>query len=223
MGEKVFRIYRCEFSETDIVRGFVIASLVISCTLITAVSFSRSITLINYQLFFIPILYATYFYARRGLIVAGISGIAYQAVGYYYRYPDPAALMGVTSEAFLFVIIASLMTYFIERIRAGEARYRSVFEHSQLGIVLVSLPDFRIKQANDKLTDMLHFSAGELALMTFPSIAFTDPEKRRFLDQLESGRIVRISRSASVQKMATAAGSTCHGVLLTRRRSVSLP
>jgi len=185
MDEKVFRIYRYAFSETDIVRGFVIASLVITCTLITAVSFSRSLTLINYQIFFIPILYATYFYTRRGLIVAGISGIAYQAVGYYYRFPDPAALMSVTSEAFLFVIIASLMTFFIERIRSGEARYRSVFEHSQLGIVLVSLPDFRIKQTNDKFSDMLHFSAGELASMTFPSLAFTDPEQSRFLDQLE--------------------------------------
>ena len=127
MDEKVYRVYRYNVSESDIVRMIVITSLVISCTVIAAISFSRSITLINYQLFFIPILYATYFYAKRGLVVAGICGILYQGVGYYYRYPDLAALMSVTSEAFLFVIIASLMTYFIERIREGEARYRSVF------------------------------------------------------------------------------------------------
>ena len=160
MDEKVYRIYRYDISETDIVRLIVITSLVISCTLITALSFSRSLTLLNYQLFFIPILYAAYFYAKRGLIVAGICGIVYQAVGYYYRYPDPAALMSVTSEAFLFVIIASLMTYFIERIRAGEARYRSVFEHSQLGIVLFDLPDYRIKQTNDKFAEMLSLQPG---------------------------------------------------------------
>jgi PAS domain S-box-containing protein len=183
MGERVFRIYRYGVSETDIVRGIVITSLVVSCTLITALSFSRSVTLINYQLFFIPILYATYFYAKRGLIVAGICGIAYQAVGYFYRYPDPAALMGVTSEAFLFVIIACLMTYFIERIRAGEARYRSVFQHSQLGIVLVSLPDYRIKQTNDKFAEMLHYSTEEITEMSFPSLVFTREEKTRLLEQ----------------------------------------
>jgi PAS domain S-box-containing protein len=186
MDGKLFRIYRYSFSETDVVRVVVIASLVISCTLITAISFSRSVTLINYQLFFIPILYATYFYAKRGLIVAGICGIVYQAVGYYYRYPDPAALMGVTSEAFLFVIIASLMTYFIERIRAGEARYRSVFEHSQLGIVLFNLPDFRIKQTNDKFAEMLNYSESEIAGMPFPSLAFTPREKKRFLERIEN-------------------------------------
>jgi PAS domain S-box-containing protein len=185
MGDIVYRVNRYRFTETDIVRGIVITSLVISCTVITAISFSRSFGLINYQLFFIPILYATYFYAKRGLIVAGICGIVYQAVGYYYRYPDPAALMGVTSEAFLFVIIASLMTYFIERIRAGEVRYRSVFEHSQLGIVLFSLPDFRIKQTNDKFAEMLHYSEDEIAGMTFPSLAFTPEEKKRLLERID--------------------------------------
>jgi len=185
MDEKVYRVYRYNVSESDIVRMIVITSLVISCTVIAAISFSRSITLINYQLFFIPILYATYFYAKRGLVVAGICGILYQGVGYYYRYPDLAALMSVTSEAFLFVIIASLMTYFIERIREGEARYRSVFEHSQLGIILCSLPDYRIKQTNDKFADMLHYPSGEITEMTFPSLAFTSGEKKHFVERLE--------------------------------------
>jgi len=184
MEGKVYRVFRYEISATDIVRLVVITSLVISCTLITALSFSRSVTLLNYQLFFIPILYAVYFYAKRGLIVAGICGIVYQAVGYYYRYPDPAALMSVTSEAFLFVIIASLMTYFIERIRAGEARYRSVYEHSQLGIVLLDLSDYRIKQTNDKFAEMLSYSPDEIADMVFPSLAFTDEERQRFVEQL---------------------------------------
>jgi PAS domain S-box-containing protein len=184
MDGKANRIFRNDIVATDIVRLIVITSLVICCTLITALSFSRSITLINYQLFFIPILYAVYFYAKRGLIVAGICGILYQAVGYYYRYPDPAALLSVTSEAFLFVIIASLMTYFIERIRAGEARYRSVFTHSQLGIVVFSLPDYRIRQANDKFAEMLHYSAGDLSALTFPSLAFSPEENARLGDRL---------------------------------------
>lgn len=187
MDGKAYRIYRYDISHTDIVRLVVITSLVISCTLLTAISFSRSLTLLNYQLFFIPILYAVYFYAKRGLIVAGICGIAYQAVGYYYRYPDSAALMSVTSEAFLFVIIASLMTYFIERIRAGEARFRSVYEHSQLGIVLFDLSDYRIRQANDKFAEILSSSAGEITGTPFPSLAYTPEEKDRFLRQLEKG------------------------------------
>jgi PAS domain S-box-containing protein len=189
MEGKAYRIFRYDLPATDIVRLVVITSLVICCTLITALSFSRSITIINYQLFFIPILYAVYFYAKRGLIVAGICGILYQAIGYYYRYPDPAALMSVTSEAFLFVIIASLMTYFIERIRAGEARYRSVFTHSQLGIVIFSLPDFRIKQTNDKFAEMLQYPAGDLSSMTFPSLAYTPEEQDLLLERTKKQEV----------------------------------
>jgi PAS domain S-box-containing protein len=185
MGDKVFRIYGNVFSETDIVRMIVITSLVISCTLISAISFPHPLPLLSYQLFFIPIVYATYFYERQGIIVAGICGIAYQTVGYYYRYPDPAALLGITSEAFLFIIIAGLMTYFIERTKTGEAWYRSVLEHSQLGIVLLGLPEFRIKQTNNKFAGMLHYSTGELTLMTFPSLIFTPLEKKRFLERIE--------------------------------------
>ncbi len=183
MGRRISALFGLPVTRTDMVRIVIIAALVLSCTLITAIAFSRSFTLISYQLFFIPILYATYFYARRGLVVAGICGITYQAVGYYFRFPDPVALTGVTSEAILFIIIASLITYFIEKIRAGEARYRSVFEHSQLGIVLLELPDYRIKQTNTKFAEMLHYRANELREMTFPSLAFTYDERSRFLER----------------------------------------
>ena len=56
--------------------------------------FSLPHPLMNYELFFIPVLYTAYFSARRGLVVTGICGIVYLATGYSYRYPDPEALMG---------------------------------------------------------------------------------------------------------------------------------
>ena len=185
MGERITGGGRHSFTETDSVRAVVIISLVFSCTVITAISLSRSFGLISYQLFFIPILYATYFYAKRGLIVAGICGILYQALGYYFRYPDPAALMGVTSEAFLFVITAYLITYCIEQIRAGEVRYRTVFEHSQLGIVLFDRTSLRIKQTNDKISEMLHSSSDEFAKADFVSLFYSGQEKDLFLDQIK--------------------------------------
>jgi len=172
-------------TDSDIVRAVIAVALIISCTLITALSFSRLPGFVNYQLFFIPILYVTYFYARKGLIVAGICGVVYQAIGYYYRYPDPAAMAGVTSEAILFIIIAFLITYFIEQIRAGEAQYRTVFEHSQLGIIIFDRVDFSIQRTNTKIASMLHTSEAALQTMPFTSLFFNPTEKTRFLDSLE--------------------------------------
>ncbi|MDO9033737.1 MAG: PAS domain-containing protein, partial [Methanoregula sp.] len=150
------------FSNTDITRFCVIISLVICCTFITAFSFSRSIEFVSYQLFFIPIIYAAYFYPKRGLLVALICGLAYQAIGYYYRYPEYGALIEVTSEAILFIIIACLIAYFIEKIRSSETRYRSVFEHSQLGIALFNRADFTIRQTNNRFLAMLGYTTEEI-------------------------------------------------------------
>ncbi|MDO9326908.1 MAG: PAS domain S-box protein, partial [Methanoregula sp.] len=192
-------------SRTDIVRLCVITSLAICCTLITALSFSRSIDFINYQLFYIPIIYAAYFYPKRGLLVAFICGIAYQAVGYYYRYPDYGAMVTVTSEAILFVIIACMIAYFIEKIRSGETRYRSIFEHSQLGIALFSRADFTIRQTNTRFQSMLDYTAEEINGKPFSSLSLTPREKERFLERIAQNE----SKENFETRLATKTGAGC--------------
>jgi PAS domain S-box-containing protein len=184
MAEKIIRIFRYSLPETDLVRICVIISLAISCMLITAISFSRSFSMINYQLFFIPIVYAAYCFPKRGLFVAGICGTAFQAIGYYYSYPDPVAMVGVTMEAILFILIAVIIAYFIDKIRAGEARYRTVFEYSQLGIVLFDSSSFSIRQINDKFAGMLNYTPDEIAGKSVLDLLLTPREKERFLERI---------------------------------------
>ncbi len=205
MSDNPIRIFRHTISETDLVRVFVIISLAVSCMLITAISFSRSFSLINYQLFFIPIVYAAYFFPKRGLYVAGICGIAFQAIGDYYSYPDTVAMVGVTTQAILFVLIAVIIAYFIERIRAGEARYRTVFEYSQLGILLFDTTTFAIKQANDKFAGMLNLTPGEVEKKTILDVFLTPGEKSQFLE-----RIARQDTASDFEtRFATKDGASC--------------
>ena len=189
MEEKVIRVLQHTMSKTDIVRLCVITSLAICCTLITALSFSRSIDFISYQLFFIPIIYAAFFYPKRGLLVALICGVSYQAVGYYYYYPYYGALIEVTSEAILFIIIACLIAYFIEKIRSGETHYQSVFEHSQLGIALFNSADFTIRQTNDWFPAMLNYTTEEINGMTFSSLCLTPVERERFIERISKTEV----------------------------------
>jgi len=205
MGEKEIRIFRQTISETDLVRIVVIISLAVSCMLITAISFSRSFSTINYQLFFIPIVYAAYFFPKRGLYVAGICGVAFQTIGYYYSYPDSVAMVGVTTEAILFVLIAVIIAYFIEQVRAGEARYRSVFAHSQLGIILFNPATFSIIQANEKFAGMLNYTPDDVVKKTLLEIFLTPREKSRFLE-----RIAKQETASDFEtRFATKDGASC--------------
>ena len=205
MTGKILHIHRYSISETDLVRVCVIISLAVSCMLITAISFSRSFSIINYQLFFIPIVYAAYCFPRRGLIVAGICGVAFQGIGYYYSYPDSVAMVSVTTEAILFVLIAVIIAYFMERIRTGEASYRAIFVHSQLGIVLFDKTSFSIRQINDKFAGMLNYTTDEIAQKSFPDLLLTPREKSRFLERIEKEQTV----SDFETRFASKAGDAC--------------
>jgi len=180
----IYRILHHSVSDTDLVRFFVILSLSICCTLITALSFYRSMGLANYPLFFFPIIYAAYFYPKKGIYVAAACGIAFQAVGYYFNYPDYVAMIGVTAEAVIFIVVAGVIAFFIEKIQAGEIRYRTVFEHSQLGIVLFRRADYSVLQANSRFLDMLHYGADEIRLHDLTTLFHNPREKERFLERI---------------------------------------
>jgi PAS domain S-box-containing protein len=205
MGNKEFQVAGHTLSETDLVRFIVILSLAICCTIISALAFSRSLSYINYQLFFIPIIYAAYFYPRRGVYVAAICGVVYQGVGYYYSYPNPVAMVGVTFEALFFVVTAIVFAYFIDKIRSGEAQYRTVFEHSQLGIVLFQREGFAIQQTNEKFAAMLNYSLQEIQNTSMTDLFFGEREKERFLERIDKQK-----ETADFEtRFASAGGAAC--------------
>ncbi len=177
-------------SDTDIVRICVIASLTLSCIFITSISLARHVETIYAQLFYFPILYATYFYPRRGLFLAGFSAIVYEVLAYIYVFPDTGGLIITTGQAILFVCIAAVVAYFTEKINRSETRYRSIFETSLLGIVLFDQNSFAIRLANSHFSDMIDYTPEELSKMTFAQLFQTREEQRRFFEYLGSSEDV---------------------------------
>lgn len=95
-----------QVSHTDLARFWVIASITISIIGITYISMSAGYGAIVPQLFYFPILYATYFYPRRGLYVAGSCAAAYLFIAYSSVTPDPIIVSGIIFQALLFITIA---------------------------------------------------------------------------------------------------------------------
>jgi hypothetical protein len=93
-------------SNTDLVRFWVIASITISIIGITYISMAAGYGAIVPQLFYFPILYATYFYPDRGVYVAGTCAIAYLFIASFFVSPDPMIIGGIIFQALLFIVIA---------------------------------------------------------------------------------------------------------------------
>ncbi|MDD1702367.1 MAG: PAS domain-containing sensor histidine kinase [Methanoregula sp.] len=175
---------RIPLERDDMVRCCVIAALVVLCIITMIVSFEDNVEILSTQLFFIPIIYSAYAFPRRGIIVSGICAVVYELTGYLFRYPDTVGLLAITIQSAIFIGVASLVSYLINNVRAGEAQYRSVFEHSQLGIVLFNRADFRIQRSNQKFSDLLHFTSDELKTKTFPDILNSPTEQDRFFSRI---------------------------------------
>lgn len=107
------------YTHTDIVRHIVIGSITLSIFLVTFLAMARNSATVAPQLFYFPILYTTYFYPRRGLVVAGSCAIAYAVVGSYLVLPDMQAVQFILGQAALFVCVGVLAMYFMKNRLSG--------------------------------------------------------------------------------------------------------
>lgn len=172
------------FEWVNLLRCAAIALLVAFCTLTSILSFALDIDILTTPLFFIPIIYATYAFPRRGIIVSAICACIYEVTGYVFRYPDPVGLAAITLQAVLFVGIAGIIAFLIGRIREEAAHYRTVFEFSQIGIVIFDRQNEVILRSNRKFADMLGFTDSDLQVMKFPEILFSPTEVERFRERM---------------------------------------
>jgi PAS domain S-box-containing protein len=184
--DKYVKVLGRSVSHTDIVRVFVILSLSLSCIFITAISLERQVGAVYTQLFYFPIIYATYFYPRKGLYLAGICALAFELLSYFYVYPNAVDLISTTGQAILFILVAVVVAYFTEKVNTSEARYRSIFESSLMGIILFDQNTFAIRMTNACVEQMLGYTEDELRSRNFSSLFSTPEEQRVFYERLGS-------------------------------------
>jgi PAS domain S-box-containing protein len=185
---------------TDIVRVCVIISLSLCCILITALSLERQIGPVYTQLFYFPIIYATYFYPRRGLYLAGACALAFELLSYFYVYPSTVDLISTTAQAILFILVAVVVSAFTENLNTSEARYRSIFESTLMGIVLFDQNTFKIRLTNECVEQMLGYTREELRSIPFSDLFSTPEEKRVFFERLGSSADVSNFQTRFVMK-----------------------
>lgn len=173
-------------AHTTLVRLVIIVSLTLSCIFITTLSLAGRVDTIYAQLFYFPILYAAYFFPRRGLYLAGFCALVYEVLAYVYMYPDTSGMIVTTGQAILFICIAAVVAHFTEKINTSEARYRSIFDTSLLGIVLFDQNSFVIRLANAHMAQILRLDPEEMKGMNFSGLFYEKDDQRRFFEYLGS-------------------------------------
>jgi PAS domain S-box-containing protein len=177
---------RYTISHTDFVRFCVILSLSLSSIFISSLALARNIHTITPQLFYFPIIYAAYYYRQRGIYVAGACAIVYQALTYYYIFPDMFSMGYATVQSILFLCVAAAVSQFTERLTTSEGRYRSIFENSQIGIAFFNRDTLSIIHANRQLAKISGYSQNDLGKMKVSQLFFSKEDLQRFQKQFGS-------------------------------------
>jgi PAS domain S-box-containing protein len=125
-----------------------------------------------------------YYYPKRGILIAGVCGIIYEIIGYFFYYPNPDALIATVGQAILFIVVAAIIAQLIEQVRRGTSRYQRLFENSRYGMICFHRHDLVICQCNTMFATLLHYPAEELTTMTILDILSETTEKERFSEQL---------------------------------------
>jgi PAS domain S-box-containing protein len=185
--EPQIKISGFSVSHTDLTRGIIIAALTLVCIVITAFSVSRTLDTLYAQLFYFPIVYATYFYPRRGLYLAGACAVIYEIFAYFYIFPETSGLILVTGQALLFICVAALVAFVSEKVNASEARSRSIVEKSQSGIILVDKNTYGIHLTNTHLEHLLGYTGEDLSNMTFLQLFANTEDQQNLFKALDSG------------------------------------
>ena len=187
-------------SSTDLVRFVVITSLTLSCILITAFSLSRQGETIFTQIFYFPLLYAAYFYPKKGFYLACTCAIVYEGLAYLFVVPSTSGVIYTTGQALLFIGITAVVAYFTEKVNTSEARFRSIFENSLLGIVLFDQNSFAIRLTNSHFEAMLGYTDRDLSHMTFAQLFFLKEDRQRFFENLGSSQKITHFETCFVTK-----------------------
>ncbi|NMB77481.1 MAG: ATP-binding protein [Methanomicrobiales archaeon] len=111
--ERISNLLKNQVTNTDVIRFWVIASITISIIGITYLSMAAGYGAIVPQLFYFPILYATYFYPDRGIYVAGGCAAAYLIIALSFVTPDPIIIGGIVFQSLLFIGIAAGSAYLL--------------------------------------------------------------------------------------------------------------
>jgi hypothetical protein len=101
-------------SHKDLVRFWVIAAFILSVIGITYITMTAGYGSIVPQLFYFPILYATYFFPERGLYVACICAVAYLIIALSVVTLTPMIIGGILFQSLIFVGIAAGSGYVLK-------------------------------------------------------------------------------------------------------------
>jgi len=123
---------------------------------VNAVALSGGFTEIYSHLFYIPIILASCWYHRRGVLFSAVLGVGYLVLVYMLA-PDPAGtLPAAAARVVVFLVVSGVIAALASSLMREELRYRTIFEHTGSATAILDKKG-RIREANCEMKNILDY------------------------------------------------------------------
>jgi PAS domain S-box-containing protein len=149
---------------------FIIVCITILVILVNIFSLSFGMTEVAGSLFFIPVVIAAYWYPKKGMQFAFLITIIYLFMLYFFMRGFTPDLVNGVFKTIIMVGVAAVVSTLSLNMQTSEAKFRSIFNNSEIGTGLIDINTFSIIEANPRFASILRYPAQEIRDVSFSDL-----------------------------------------------------
>ncbi|PKL68282.1 MAG: hypothetical protein CVV30_10175 [Methanomicrobiales archaeon HGW-Methanomicrobiales-1] len=174
---------------------FVVIITTILALLINILSFSYGTQDVAFQLLYIPVIIAAYWYPNRSPVFAGIISLAYLGIVYSVTQGEMGGLIASAFKCFVLIGVSVVISGLAIHMRKNDAKYQDIFSNTETGFGLVNLTDLSITEVNKRFAEILGYSRDELTKISFADLWLEPAAKETFFTSLVNQENVHYSET----------------------------
>ena len=182
---------------------FIIVNTTILALLVNILAIHYGTAAVAANLLYIPIVIASYWYPRWGVLYAiGVSALYIGFVAVIIGR-DFGQLAAFFITCFVVIGIAAVVSSLALHMRRNELKYRGTFDNSEAGIGVVNSSDRIIEEVNRRFADTLGYEPAEVATQPFTRFWVDEADRENFFKILTSQGNVENLETRFVTKAGT--------------------
>jgi len=191
-----------------------IVASIIATAGITYLSLTKGIFDVFPYIYLVPVVLIAFARPKFSIYGTVFVGWIYLALVFFIGLPDTRLYTQATIWFYVFVSIGVLISIYSQVYRREEDKNYSMYYNSQAGAFTLDKKSLKIREPNEKFSQILHYERDDLERKTLPDLIPDDTERERFLagvgNQLRTGDIEArfLSADGSIRWVLVSASGT---------------
>ena len=164
---------------------FIVISITTLVILVNIFSLSFGMTEVAGGLFFIPVVITAYWYPKKGMLFAFLITAIYLFIIYFLMKGSAPDLVNGVFKSIIMVGVAAVVSSLALNMQMSEAKYRSIFNNSEVGTGLIDINTLSMIDVNPRFASILRYPAQDIHDISFSDLWVDAPRRDQFFARIQ--------------------------------------